>query len=130
MVRSARYGSYSALVIGSVLFGLTCATAGDSQPWRVEKVTGDVWVSHPSVQRASLSASSDLRPGDNITTAYTTATFADKNVGTGKSVSVNGISIGGGDAGNYTFNTAATTTANVTARTLTVSAAGVNKTYD
>ena len=32
------------------------------------------------------------------------ATFADKNVGTGKAVTVSGIAItGGGDAGNYTL---------------------------
>ena len=49
---------------------------------------------------------------------------------TGKAVSVNGISISGGDAGNYCFNTTATTTANITARALTVSAAGIDKVYD
>ena len=53
-----------------------------------------------------------------------------KNVGTGKTVTVSGISISGTDAGNYTFNTTATTTANITARGLTVSATGVNKVYD
>src|SRR5262249_58353529 len=60
----------------------------------------------------------------------TRATFADKDVGTGKGVSVSGISISGTDAGNYTFNTTATTTADITARALTVSAHGVNKVYD
>ena len=37
------------------------------------------------------------------------ASFADKNVGTAKPVSVSGISISGADAGNYTFNTTAST---------------------
>ena len=50
-----------------------------------------------------------------FTDSYTSATFADKNVGTGKTVSVSGISISGTDAGNYTFNTTATTTADITA---------------
>ena len=68
--------------------------------------------------------------GDVLTTSYTTRIFADKNVGTGKTVSVTGISITGTDAGNYTFNTTASTTADITARALTVSATGINKVYD
>ena len=72
----------------------------------------------------------DRFAGDVFTDSYGTATFTDKNVGTGKAVSVSGISISGADAGNYTFNTTATTTANITGRALTVSAVGVNKVYD
>ena len=45
------------------------------------------------------------RRGDDLTLSYATASFADKNVGTGKPVSVSGINVTGGDAGNYTFNT-------------------------
>jgi len=59
-----------------------------------------------------------------------TTTFADKNVGNGKAVSVSGISISGTDAGNYTQNTTASTTANITQASLTVTAMGVNKVYD
>src|SRR5205807_1444939 len=51
-------------------------------------------------------------------------------VGTGKTISVTGDSISGTDAGNYTFNTTAIATADITARALTVSATGVNKIYD
>jgi YDG domain/MBG domain (YGX type) len=65
-----------------------------------------------------------------FTDSYTNATFADKNVGTSKTVSLSGISISGADAANYTFNTTATTTANISARSLTVTATGVNKVYD
>jgi hypothetical protein len=68
--------------------------------------------------------------GDVLTTSNTAANFADKNVGTGKTVSVIGIAITGTDSGNYTSNTTASTTANITARALTVSATGTNKTYD
>ena len=51
---------------------------------------------------------------------------------TGKTVSVGGISISGGtDAANYTIdNTTATTTANITAKPITVVATGSNKIYD
>src|SRR5207253_4054349 len=65
-----------------------------------------------------------------FTDTYTAATFADKNVASGKTVTVSGISISGTDAANYTFNTTATTTADITARTLHVTATGVNKVYD
>src|SRR5207244_13160874 len=67
---------------------------------------------------------------DRSTNTHTPASFDNKNVGTGKPVHVTGISISGIDAGNYTYNTTADTTANITARTLHISAAGVNKVYD
>ncbi|MEW7009118.1 YDG domain-containing protein, partial [Lentilitoribacter sp. EG35] len=51
--------------------------------------------------------------GDTLTIAGT-GTFADKNAGTGKTVSVAGITLGGADAGNYTFNTTASDTADIT----------------
>jgi hypothetical protein len=80
---------------------------------------------------ASVTLSTDKLSGDTVSAAYTTATFADKNVGVGKTVTVNGISISGGDAGNYNLlNTSAATTANITAIDLTVTATGVNKPYD
>src|SRR4030095_2089318 len=64
-------------------------------------------------------------------TSYTSASFANKNVGTAKSVSVSGISLAGTDSGNYTANTTATTTANITAQALTVTGITANnKVYD
>ena len=52
--------------------------------------------------------------GDSITDSYTSATFADPNAGTGKTVTVTGISISGMDAGNYALqDTTTTTTANI-----------------
>ena len=51
-------------------------------------------------------------------------------VGTGKTVSVSGIAVTGADAGNYTFNTATTASANITARALTVGATATNRVYD
>src|SRR5205085_177642 len=75
---------------------------------------------------ATVTLSDNKVSGDDVSDAYTTATFDNKNVGTGKAVSVSGISISGTDAGNYT----ASTTADVTQRALTVSAHGINKVYD
>ena len=68
--------------------------------------------------------------GDVLNLANTSAVFADKNVANGKAVSVTGISVTGTDATNYTFNTTASTTANITPAVLTISATGVNKVYD
>src|SRR5262249_20908094 len=67
---------------------------------------------------------------DSLSTSYTSASFADKNVGTAKSVSVSGISLIGADAGNYSANTTASSTADISAKTLTISATGANKVYD
>src|SRR5206468_1035931 len=73
----------------------------------------------------------DRVSGDVFTDSYTSATFSDKNVGTGKTVSVSRITISGADAGNYSLqNTTTTTTANITSKALTVSATGVNRVYN
>ncbi|MDB6018009.1 MAG: hypothetical protein JWR19_2498, partial [Pedosphaera sp.] len=69
--------------------------------------------------------------GDDVTLVSGTASFTDKNVGTGKAVNITGLSLSGTTAGNYVLNTTATnTSADITGRTLTVGATGVNKAYD
>ncbi|HSZ54922.1 MAG TPA: YDG domain-containing protein [Tepidisphaeraceae bacterium] len=79
---------------------------------------------------ASVTLADNRVTGDQLSDNYTTATFSDKNVANGKTVGVSGITVSGTDSGNYTFNTTATTTANITPRSLTVTATGVNKVYD
>jgi filamentous hemagglutinin family protein len=75
---------------------------------------------------------SDNRLGsDDLVIGATSKTFADKNAGAGKTITVNGITIGGADANNYTWSTSSTTTtANINKANLVVSASGSNKTYD
>lgn len=54
-------------------------------------------------------------------------TFADKNVGAAKAVSLNGITLTGADAGNYTLTgSAATTTADITVRPLSTWTGGAS----
>jgi filamentous hemagglutinin family protein len=66
--------------------------------------------------------------GDQLTVSGTAA-FADKNAASGVGVSVSGISLGGADAGNYNLaGTTATTTADITPASLTVTANNVTKT--
>src|SRR5579884_1356912 len=80
---------------------------------------------------SGITFSDDRVAGDTLTVSYTSATFANKNVGAGKTVTVSGLSISGASSGNYTLaSTSVTTSANITARTLTVTATGVNKVYD
>ena len=57
-------------------------------------------------------------------TGTATGTFADKNVGTGKTVSITGLSLTGAKAGNYSLPTTpnATTTADITAKPLSITA--------
>ncbi len=72
----------------------------------------------------------DDRIAGDLLTVDATAAFADKNVGTAKSVAVSGVSLSGSDAGNYTVATTGSTSAAITPRTLNVSYVGQDKTYD
>ena len=73
--------------------------------------------------------------GSETVTSTNSSTFDNKNVGTGKTVTVNSITLAdgsnGGLAANYSISTGQTTTANITAKSLTVSGITTsNKTYD
>lgn len=68
---------------------------------------------------------------DNVTVTVGAANFVDKNAGSGKTVTATALALSGTNAGNYQLaSTSATTTADITARALTVSATGLNKVYD
>src|SRR5439155_15000985 len=68
---------------------------------------------------------------DDLSLTGGTATFASKTVGTAKTVTATGLGLSGADLANYQLaSTTATTTADITARALVVSATGVNKVYD
>lgn len=67
---------------------------------------------------------------DEVSLTGGSATFADKNVGTGKTVTTTGLGLTGADAGNYTANSTALATATITARPLEVMATmGQSKVY-
>ena len=70
--------------------------------------------------------------GDQVTlnTASATGQFDSPDVGTGKTVTVSGLTLSGSDAGNYTL-VQPTTTADITLGTLTVTGiTAANKVYD
>ena len=70
--------------------------------------------------------------GDALSSAAgSTGTFDTKNVGTAKNVTGAGIVLAGADAGNYVVDTTATIGAGaITPKTITASAAGIDKVYD
>ena len=78
---------------------------------------------------ASSVAYSGLVSGDTFNGTYTGA-FSDKNVGTGKTVTITS-SYSGTDVSNYSVTDQSSTTANITAKSLTVSGiTASSKTYD
>ena len=80
---------------------------------------------------ATVTLSDDRVAGDALTISYASALFADKNVGTGKLVTVTGIAITGATAGNYTLaNTTASTTASITKATANITLGNLSYLYD
>ena len=67
--------------------------------------------------------------GDDVSYSGGTATFADFHVGANILVTAAGLGLLGADAGNYTVNSTATTTADIVLRTLTITAKNALKTY-
>src|SRR4029077_11107254 len=71
--------------------------------------------------------------GDSVSinsTGYT-ATFNNKNVGTGKPVTVSGVTLSGADAGSYTVSQPSGLTADITPKNLTINGAvAQDKQYD
>jgi hypothetical protein len=76
------------------------------------------------------SSVSGVLPGDSVVVGGGTATFADKHVGTGKTVTASGFVLGGADGGNYAVTSIAPTTADITQRPITVTAQTNTKVYD
>src|SRR5205823_230555 len=115
---------------GNYTFNTTASTTADITALGLTVSATGVNQVYDGNTAATVTLADDRVAGDVDSDSYSSASFADKNVANGKPVSVTGISISGTDAGNYTFNTTASTTADVTARALTVSATGIGKVYD
>lgn len=79
---------------------------------------------------ATVSLSDSPLGSDAVSVSYGTAAFGNKNVGSGKAITVSGITLSGADAGNYSANLSAATTADITPATLLVGATGSSKPYD
>lgn len=68
--------------------------------------------------------------GDTVTVNGGTATFDNKNIGTGKTVTATGMTLGGADAAKYSFDGTGTGTADITVKPITLTVdAGQTKVY-
>ena len=67
--------------------------------------------------------------GDEVSASGTFA-YADKNAGTGKQVTISGVSLAGVDAGNYTISVPASTIGDILRKSITGTATVASKTYD
>ena len=81
---------------------------------------------------ATVTLTDERVSGDVLTVSYTPATFANKNAGEGKTVTVSGLSLGGTDAANYILaSTTVIASASITPATLTVTGiTAEDKVYD
>jgi hypothetical protein len=84
---------------------------------------------YDSSTAAEVTLSDNRVSGDVFTLGYSSAVFADKNVGSGKPVTVSGIAASGSDAGNYTVAETATAQASITKRTASVTPNAAGKVY-
>src|SRR5439155_729283 len=94
-------------------------TRGVINPRTLTVTATGVNKTYDGTNSATVTLSDNRLAGDVLTGGYTSATFADKNVGIDKAITVAGISISGTDAGNYGLaSPTALTTANITAQPL------------
>ncbi len=113
-----------------VLSGNTASTTADiTAAALIASITAADKV-YDTTTAASITVSLAGVLGSDVVTVSGTGTFADKNVGVGKTVTSNNISIAGADAGNYTVNSSDTDTADITAAALVASITAADKVYD
>ncbi|MEN9813273.1 MAG: hypothetical protein RL479_1959, partial [Verrucomicrobiota bacterium] len=125
----AQAGNYSLSSVSTSTASITAKPLTVTGVTAGNKAYDGTTTATPAFGAAALSG---VVPGDTATlvTSAATATFADKAVGAGKTVTVAGLTLGGTDAGNYSL-TQPTTTANITAKALTVAnARALDKIYD
>jgi hypothetical protein len=124
--------SLSGSTAGNYVLSATTATvAADITPRTLTVSATGVSKVYDGTLVATVTLSDGRVAGDVLSDRYTSALFADKNVGTGKAVSVSGLSISGPDAANYTLaNSVAGATADILARAITVTAVADSKLYD
>ena len=91
---------------------------------------GKVYDGTPAVTINGVAAVDDPAGGESVPIIPGTASFADKNVGTNKPITLNGWALSGAAAGNYTA-TFPSLTANITAKPATITGLTANdKVYD
>ena len=90
-----------------------------------------VYDGNTTAQIVNAGSLTGLVQGDSVNVSNTGATFANKNAGINKTVTLNGVAISGTDAGNYSIAGTATDTADITQKTIALAGfEAANKTYD
>jgi hypothetical protein len=118
-------GNYSITDQASTTANITSKALSVSGITADNKVYDGTTAANTSTAGAVLSG---LVGGDTVTVSAT-GTFSDKNVANGKTVTLSS-SYGGADSGNYSITNQASTTANITLASLTVTADDASKNYD
>jgi filamentous hemagglutinin family protein len=79
---------------------------------------------------SSAAAFTGMITDDHLNVTSASGAFVDKNAGSGKTVNISGITLGGADAGNYALSsTAANTTADINKAPLTVTAESKSRVF-
>ena len=111
-------GTYAADITRALISSVTGITAGS-------KIYDG---STAAMLDSNSAAFNGMILGDSLTVDGGTGAFADANAGSGKTVSITGLSLGSADAGNYTLaSSVATTAANIGQRVISLSG---NRTYN
>jgi hypothetical protein len=132
---SARTVSVSGISISGTdapnyTFNATATTTANISQFPLNITATGVNKVYDGTAAATVTLSDNRVNGDVFADSFTAAAFSDRNVGSSKSVSVTGVSISGTDAGNYTSNSTATTTATIMRAPLSVTADSQAKPFD
>jgi parallel beta-helix repeat protein len=142
---SANIGTWTVTVSGLTLNGTAKNNYSLTQPTTTASILGATAsvtgiTANNKVYDGTIAATLDysgatlvgIVPGDDVTldTSGAVATFADKNVGTGKVVTISGLALSGPDAGKYVLTQPPASSADITPRDLTVTAVAGDKAYD
>jgi filamentous hemagglutinin family protein len=136
-------GTLGSTLVASGPYTVTDGNGGNNYTVTVNTAAGTIT---PLTLVGSITADNKVYDGNNTATILTrtlatpisgdtvnyvggTALFSDKNAAPGKTVTATGLSLAGGDAGNYTVNSTATTQANITPASLGITASSTSKTY-
>jgi hypothetical protein len=79
------------------------------------------------VDTGSASLNPGVVPGDQVSVSSGAYSFATAGVGVNKSVAVSGLALSGADAGDYALSFPSSTTADITARPVTIAANDISK---
>ena len=95
-------------------------------------VTGNIDKVYDGTTAVTLTADylSGVVEGETLTVSTTSANYDDKNAGTNKTVTYEGLTLGGTKAKNYTIDADGTTTGTISAKEITATFADISKTYD